>query len=123
MIYLDTNILMRYLLDDHPELSKKAQQIIDSEKQLFICESVFTEIVYVLSKVYEIERDLIKQTLLNLLGKENLFVYNLPVFTKSLELYATKKIDFVDCLLCSYNLIENVQVATFDKALAKLLKQ
>jgi len=37
MVFLDTNIVMRYLLDDNIELSAKARQIIDSTTYLFIC--------------------------------------------------------------------------------------
>ena len=61
MVYLDTNIIMRYLLDDHADLSEKARQIIDSETSLFICEGVCAEIVYVLTKVYHVENEIIKQ--------------------------------------------------------------
>jgi len=44
MIYLDTNIIMRYLLDDNIELSLKAKEIIDSETNLYICDGVCAEI-------------------------------------------------------------------------------
>jgi len=65
---------------------------------------------------------LIKQTLIELLGKENINVHNRSVFIKALELFVLHKIDFVDCILCSYNLVENVRIHTFDKKLEKLLK-
>ncbi len=122
MIYIDTNIVMRYLLDDHAELSARARQIIDSDKNLFICDGVCAEIVYVLSKVYNVERELIKQTISEFLDKVNINVGNKVLINKSLELFSSNNVDYIDCLLCAYNHIENVKVETFDTKLKKLLK-
>lgn len=113
---------MRYLLDDHAELSARARQIIDSDKNLFICDGVCAEIVYVLSKVYNVERELIKQTISEFLDKVNINVGNKVLINKSLELFSSNNVDYIDCLLCAYNHIENVKVETFDTKLKKLLK-
>ena len=122
MVYLDTNVVLRYLLDDHPELSERARQIIDESEELFIWDSVCAEIVYVLLKVYNVEREVIKQTISNLSDKSNIFVSNKLVIIKSLEIFANQNLDFIDCLLCAYNHIDNVKIETFDNKLEKLLK-
>ena len=122
MIYLDTNIVMRYLLDDHIELSGKAKQIIDNKANLFICDGVCAEIVYVLSKVYNVEREIIKQTFSDFLNKENINVSDKQIINKSLEIFSQKNIDYIDSLLCAYNYVDNIDVETFDKKLKKLLK-
>ena len=113
---------MRYLLDDHIELSAKARQIIDSNTSLFICDGVFAEIVYVLSKVYCVEREIIKQTISEFLDKENINVSNKDLINKSLDFFALQNIDYIDCLLCAYNHLENIKIETFDNKLKKLLK-
>jgi predicted nucleic-acid-binding protein len=123
MIYLDTNIVLRYLLDDNIELSAKAKLLIDSNSNLYICEAVFAEIVYVLQKVYKVERKLIEETISELLEKENINTSNNEIFCKSLELFSTKNLDFIDCLLCAYNHVNSIQVETFDIKLMKLLKK
>ena len=51
MIVIDTNIILRYLLEDNEELSKKAIEIIDNN-QIFIPTEVIVEASYVLKKVY-----------------------------------------------------------------------
>lgn len=122
MVFLDTNIVMRYLLDDHQELSTRARQIIDSESDLTICDGVCAEIVYVLSKAYFVEREIITKTLSEFLDRKNIHVSNKKVIIKSLELFTTANLDYIDCLLCAYNHIENIKVETFDKKLKKLLK-
>jgi len=47
---IDANIALRYLLDDHPELSARAAQIIDAET-VFVSTEVFCEVVYILAGV------------------------------------------------------------------------
>ncbi len=122
MVFLDTNIVMRYLLDDHIELSAKARQIIDSSTQLFICDGVCAEIVYVLSKTYLVEHEVIKQTILEFLEKENIFVTKKEVVKKSLAFFASENLDYMDCFLCAFNHVEGVKIETFDNKLKKLLK-
>jgi len=121
MIYIDTNIILRYLLDDHIELSAKAKTIIENDSDLFICDGVFAEIVYVLSKVYNVEHEIIQQTLSAFLNKSNIFVSDKNIINKSLEIYAKHGIDYIDSLLCAYNHVKGIEVNTFDKKLRKLL--
>ena len=47
MIVIDTNIILRYLLEDNEELSKKAIEIIDNN-QIFIPTEVIVGASYVL---------------------------------------------------------------------------
>jgi len=122
MVFLDTNIVMRYLLDDHVELSAKARQIIDSTTNLFICDGVCAEIIYVLSKAYLVEREIIKQTISEFLEKENIHVTNKKVIKKSLALFASENLDYMDCFLCAYNHVEGIKIETFDNKLKKRLK-
>ena len=61
----DANIILRYLLDDDEELSAKAAEIIE-QNELTIPNEVFAEIVYVLEKVYKIEREEISNILIEI---------------------------------------------------------
>jgi len=123
MVYLDTNIVLRYLLEDNEELSNNARKIIDSDTDLFICDGIFAEIVYVLSKVYKVERGLIQQTLTDFLEKANIHVSNIQIIKKSLQIFSQENIDYMDCILCSINHIEQIKIETFDNKLKKLLIQ
>jgi len=52
---IDANIILRYVLNDHPELSPKAREIID----MHIVEvpiEVLCEVIYVLAGHYKIDR-------------------------------------------------------------------
>ena len=56
MPFLDTSVIVRYLTGDHPELSKRAAEIIDAEDEIVITEVVIVETAYVLTRLYEVER-------------------------------------------------------------------
>jgi hypothetical protein len=45
------------------------------------------------------------------------------VLLLALETYAERNLDFVDCVLYSYHAVKNVEIATFDKKLLKLLSE
>jgi predicted nucleic-acid-binding protein len=55
MSLIDTNIILRYLLNDHPQLSIKAADIIESQEVNAPIE-VICEVVYVLLKVCQIPK-------------------------------------------------------------------
>ena len=116
----DANIILRYLLDDD-ELSYKAANLIKDNK-ICIPNEVFAEIVYVLEKVYRVEREEISNILLELLDYKNIEVYDLELIKTALKLYAKRRLDFVDTLLYAYKKVKNYEVYTFDKKLNNLLE-
>jgi len=121
MSLVDANIVLRYLLDDREELSSKAAEILEQQTVTLPME-VACEVVYVLQKVYAVERHEIRQQLENLLA-ENLVGMEKPaVFLKALECYSTSTFDFVDCLLWDYHTVEQQKVFTFDTKLYKFIQ-
>lgn len=119
MSLVDANVVLRYLLDDHEELSGKAADILEKHSVTLPVE-VGCEVVYVLQKVYAVERKDIQQQMSGLI-KEGLVSMDKPgVFLKALECYGDSTLDFVDTLLLAYQLLEGQEIFTFD---GKLLKQ
>lgn len=122
MVIVDANIVLRYVLDDHAELSPKAADIIEHQTVTLPIEAA-CEVVYVLQKVYKVERECIQHYLSELVT-EYLVCFEKPdVFLKALECYATTTLDFVDTLLWAYHVIEHCEVVSFDEKLCKLLQR
>lgn len=63
MQYIDANIILRYLLNDHPERSLIAKKLID-ENIVETPIEVLCEVVFVLKGVYGVNRKDIAETLL-----------------------------------------------------------
>jgi predicted nucleic-acid-binding protein len=116
---VDANIVLRYLLDDHAELSPKAAEILERHSVTLPVE-VGCEVIYVLQKIYAVERKEIQQQLGALLNERLVSMDKPDIFLKALECYGDSTLDFVDTLLWAYQILEQQEVFTFD---GKLLKQ
>ncbi len=122
MKIIDANIILRYLLNDHDELSAKAATIIE-DNEVLLPNEVIAEVVYVLEKVYNVKNEEICDTLLALFKYKNFTVDDFEVLEEALLLFSRRRIDFVDTLLYAYNKVKGHQVFTFDKKLKKLLEE
>ena len=112
MIRIDTNYIIRYLVNDNIEMADIAENILTT-KNVFISNEILAEVVYVLLGVYEIKKEDISTQLIKLINFKNIETSNHNVIQKALELFKTKNIDFVDCLLCAYS--PQDEIITFDK--------
>jgi predicted nucleic-acid-binding protein len=122
MTIIDANIVLRYVLDDHPVLSQKAAEVIEQQSVTLPIEAA-CEVVYVLQKVYSVERSQIQQQLSDLLNQQLILIEKRDVFLKALKCYGTTRFDFVDTLLWAYHVVEQHEVVTFDEKLQKHIKR
>lgn len=118
MQILDTNMVLRYLLNDNREMADEAERVIKEGSVLLTIE-VIAEVVYVLKGVYSIERGQIASCLLEFLSEVN--ILEEKVVRLGLEIYAEQNLDFVDCILYAYNRGKGYEVKTFDKKLLRLI--
>lgn len=73
--FVDTNVVVRYLIGDNPELARRAARIIHQAKYLLIPPEVLTETAYVLSSVYQVPRETIVDKLIDLIQRENISMF------------------------------------------------
>jgi predicted nucleic-acid-binding protein len=129
MIFIDTNVLVRVIVQDNPSQTKKAvafiEQIRDKKIEVLVENAVIAEVVWVTSspKLYAMKRAEIVGKLSVILSLDHIQHDNKPELLNALKIYAETKFDFVDCLVISYKqagIIESVM--TFDRALNKALE-
>lgn len=115
---LDTNVVLRYLLDDIPAQTDKAKQLIGGSAS-YVTDVVLTEVVFVLERVVGMERADIVQLVGAFLSLQN-FVYNDYLLDDTLDLYGKKpSLSFVDCYAATETKVYKNTLYTFDKQLAK----
>ena len=119
MVIFDTNMVLRYLLNDNEEMADKAEQYLDAG-EVTITTEVIAEVVYVLKGVYSMEREDIAETIRNFMEFVN--CRDADTVKLALDTYKEQNLDFVDCLLYGYHVIDGAEIATFDKKLLKILK-
>ena len=98
MIRIDANIILRFLIGDNEEMFEISKNIL--KNKVFLANEVLAEVVYVLEKVYKVNRDIIFDRLYSLMSLDNILNFDKQFVLKALEIYNNKKFDFVDCLFC-----------------------
>ena len=122
MLYLDTNVILRYLLEDSEKFKEKSKEYIE-QNSVYIKNEVLAEVVYVLNKTYKVPKDSIKTILQDLLLNSNIHLDSKETAILSLEIFESLNIDFVDALLCAYSKILKYNIASFDNKLNKCINE
>jgi len=121
---LDANVVLRYLLGDHAELTQKAEEIIapirSGDSLALVPEAVIAECVFVLFRQYRVPRGEIRELLAKFLGSRGLIGDHLPLMRNALELFAGSTLSFVDALVYLTAKQNNFDLVTFDEDLKKL---
>jgi predicted nucleic-acid-binding protein len=124
---IDANAILRYLLRDDEGLFQKAVETLEKartgEERAIILESVLTECVYVLLKVYKVKRSLIAQKLGALLRYKGVVNSDKQDLIDSIKLFGETRLSFVDCLLCIKSKNNDMPIVTFDEELRNISKK
>ena len=123
MIGLDTNVLVRYVMQDDPKQSEKASRFIESltpETPGFVPLVALVELAWVLTSCYGLTREQVAQALDALLRAKEIVLERAEQVSQALRAFGSSSADFADCL------IERIAAAagcektmTFDTGAAK----
>jgi predicted nucleic acid-binding protein len=119
---LDTNVLLRFLLDDHPEPSVAArlfQQAADEKCLLILTDLCIAEAVWMLTSYYKLERQKVAESLAKLLLKAGVQCPSLEPVLDALARFKATNCDFFDCYLAAQAAGSGVAIASFDSDLRK----
>jgi len=102
MIGLDTNVLVRYIMQDDPKQSSKAAKLIeslDAENPGFITIVSVVELYWVLTSSYELTGVQVAQALDAILRTKQLQVERADQVVRALRVFGHGKANFSDCLI------------------------
>lgn len=117
-VIVDTNILIRALIDENPELTK----IIAHTDEVHIPLPIFFETIFVLEKFYKQPRGMIIDYIFTFISYDNVLT-DKSTLKEILYMYERKpKLSVIDCFLITYAKIYNLKIKTLDKDLRKQLK-
>src|SRR5690348_2674679 len=122
MIAVDTNILVRFLVEDDPEHTAIAaavvERAIETEEPLFVPQIVLCELVWVLSYAYKFNRAEILTVLQQLRRGAQITLEGPDEVRRAIESYAAGRGDFPDYLIAERAMANGCStVVTFDRAL------
>jgi len=125
MIFIDTNVFIRFFVSDDSRKSKKVeelfQKIIGGATESFTNQMVIAEIVWVLDKFYNMDRQAICDNIEFILNTPNLKVKEKNIIFKATDIYRNSNIDFIDAYNYSYILSNNADsIFSYDSHFDKL---
>ena len=118
-ILVDTNVILRYLLDDNEEMALLAEQVI--EGGAWTTPEVLAETTYVLEDVYGFPREKVSEAL------NIVFIHvearPFEIVKRAIGEYEKTDLDFVDCMMVAYGAKGKERACTFDKGVNRRLSE
>ena len=107
MIGIDTNVLVRYIVQDDPEQSAQSTLLIEQECNLsspgYLSNIVLCELVWVLTGAYKYDKNLVIEVMEQILVTAEFLVENENVVRKAINDYKIGSADFSDYLIVNNN--------------------
>jgi predicted nucleic-acid-binding protein len=123
MTGLDTNVLVRYIMQDDIKQSALATRLIESlsaDAPGFVPLVSVVELAWVLTSAYELERRQMIEAFEALLRTKELVVESAEVVWKALRMVQSSNADLADCLVsCSAVAAGCAKTMTFDRGAVK----
>ena len=121
MLAVDTNVLIRALVDDpgQPAQVEAAKVLLKKAGEVFISQIVQVETVWVLETVYALKRNDITEVLDTLALNSAYHIEHEHLFVNALVMFRNNKADFADYLILAAAQNVNITLATFDKRLSR----
>lgn len=124
MISLDTNILVRYLVNDDVDQSAAARALagtLTAEEPAFVCREVLVELVWVLDRSYGFSRDAISIALLDMLSREGIVLETSDDVARAALGYRRGDADFSDLMIAAASRREGaLPLYTFDQRASRI---
>ncbi len=102
MIAVDTNVIVRSLINDDVAQTAAANRLLESlttQNPGFVCREVVIELVWVLERVYKLTRATIGGAILELIASNDLIVENDQAMTLAAYRYMQGGVDFADLMI------------------------
>lgn len=122
MIALDTNVLVRFLVEDDEEQSAAAAALIEETlsrgEGLFVSDIVLCETAWVLTASYRVKKPAVVAILRELLRAKQLSFASSDFLSRAVGAFASGRGDFADYLIREHARAADCDyVVTFDRAL------
>ena len=119
--FIDTNVLIRHLIGEPADQAKQATRTLSSLETLLLSDIVIAEAIYVLQKVYSVDRPTISDVMKSLLAFPSIQVVDEPTVLRALEIFVNHRLHFVDAFLAASAESTGVnKVVSFDQGIDRV---
>ncbi len=118
--WLDTNIILRFLLKDDPQLFQAVEplflQVEQGDLEIYIHPIIIAELIWTLESYYEYSKKKITEVMLQLVEAKGVVVPDKEIIIGAIQDYKEKNVDFIDAYLVQYaNKQGPLTIYTLDK--------
>jgi predicted nucleic acid-binding protein len=119
--FLDTNVVVRHLTGDPPELAARATAALAAETDLLLVDLVVAECIYVLESFYEVPRARVAELMRAVIAFPSIRTVDRQSLLRALEVYEVDRLDFAEAYLVAQAEATGVgTVLSFDKSIDRV---
>lgn len=119
--FVDTNVLVRHLTGDPPDLAARATRYLADADELLVPDLILAEVAYVLESFYEAPRAQVATTLRSVLAFPAIRVIDADLLQRTVEVYEVHRLDFADAYLVASAERTGIGViASFDRSIDRV---
>jgi predicted nucleic acid-binding protein len=119
--FLDTNVLIRHLTGDPPDMAARATALLAAGEELLLADLIVAECVYVLESFYEVPRARVAELMRAAVALPSIRVTDEPSLLRALEVYELDGLDFADAYLVAQAEATGVgAIASFDRRIDRV---
>jgi predicted nucleic-acid-binding protein len=119
--FVDTNVLVRHLTADPPDMAARATAFLADAAQLYLADLIVAETIYVLESYYQAPRDQVATAMRSLVSMRSMITVDPALLLRAIEVYEVDRIDFAEAYLVACAESTGVgRVASFDQAIDRV---
>jgi len=119
--FVDTNVVVRHLTGDPPEMATRATAALTAAEELLLADLVVAECVYVLESFYEVERERVGELMRAAVALPSIKTVDSSTLLRALELYEVERLDFAESYLVAQAEATGVgAVLSFDRSIDRV---
>lgn len=116
---LDTNVVVRFLRNDHPVMSSAAAELFHRSAQgkieLYLDTAIIAEVAFVLTGFYKQKQPEVSEAIRDLIAGCRIRIAQPEIALDALSRFRDHSVDFPDALVASIAAAQGVPVASFDR--------
>lgn len=117
---LDTNLIIRFLVDDDPKKVAKVEKLLkDQNNQNILLDTVIAEIIWVLSSYYKLSKIDVIEKITALIHVDSIDC-NEVLINRAMTLWQENNISYIDAYLAGVAQLGNITLYTYDKSLSSI---
>lgn len=119
--FVDTNIIVRHLTGEPPDMASQATAFLAAESDLFLADLIVAETIYVLESFYKAPRGQIATAMRSLIALRCVVTVDPALLLRAFEIYEVDRIDFAEAYLVACAESSGVNsIASFDRAIDRV---